>query len=300
MSFLSATLYEENSDLFYGTYTNNYIIRWAFQNKCHHVFDPRVNEWPTNPNEAVTFNPSDVKAGDVIFVRDVPKFFQQLHPFITKPYLIVTAGEYLETTDPQLFTTLDDPMIIAWFSIHACRETHPKFYKLPLGIYQNKKYYEPTTMTQYLANLRKVSKSKLLYLNFDTKTDSDRTELISLFKNEPFCYSRTSPLPFLDYLNEMAEFKFTLAPHGLGPDTYRNYEAMLVGSIPIIKSSQLDDLYDDLPALIIKGWEEVTEEFLERKYREITSKKYNIEKLFLEYWWKEIEDIRQQFLEKVQ
>lgn len=97
-------------------------------------------------------------------------------------------------------------------------------------------------------------------------------------------------------MKEMSDFKFTLSPRGYGPDSYRNYEAMLVGSIPIVHTSQLDPLYADLPVVIVQDWEEINEEFLEQKYKEFTAKKFNIEKLFMEYWWKKIESVRQEFL----
>ena len=65
-------MHEEKSALFVGTYSENFVIRWAFQNMCHHCFDLRP-KWATEP-EGVTFNPEDVKAGDIIFVRDIVKF----------------------------------------------------------------------------------------------------------------------------------------------------------------------------------------------------------------------------------
>ena len=104
----------------------------------------------------------------------------------------------------------------------------------------------------------------------------------------------------IEYMKEMAYFKFTLSPRGYGPDSYRNWEALLVGSIPIVSSSHLDPLYADLPVLIIHDWREITQEFLEKKYEEMKAKKFNIEKLFMEYWRKKIESIREEFLSRYQ
>ncbi len=73
---------------------------------------------------------------------------------------------------------------------------------------------------------------------------------------------------------------------------------MLVGCIPVLHSCYLDDLYADLPVLFVDSWEQVTPEFLNEKYVEITSKKYNIEKLYMEYWWKKIEQVRDEYLMK--
>ena len=41
------------------------------------------------------------------------------------------------------------------------------------------------------------------------------------------------PLPFIDYCATMEISAFTLAPRGFGPTSFRLYEAMAVGSVPI-------------------------------------------------------------------
>ena len=80
---------------------NDFIVRWEFQRICDHVFDPRTVKWahPTSTKPGgVRCNPKDVKPGDTIFVRDIELFFQEMHPRIKAPYIIVTHGEYRETS----------------------------------------------------------------------------------------------------------------------------------------------------------------------------------------------------------
>lgn len=117
-----------------------------------------------------------------------------------------------------------------------------------------------------------------------------------LFVDKPYCLWPERRLPFVDYMKQMAQCKFTLSPRGYGPDTYRTWEALLAGSIPIVKSSPLDTLYADLPVLIIDDWTVLTQEYLEQKYGEITSKKWSIEKLFVDYWIAQIRMIQDDFL----
>ncbi len=290
--------YGEQSDLFYGTYSENYVMRWGFQKICHYSFDPRTNPflWPSKP-AGVTFKPGDVKPGDIIFVRDVETFYKKLHPRIKHPYIMVTAGEYRDKVQEQCVDFLDDKNIIAWFSVHACKKMHPKFHMLPLGIYPDKKYYHPRVkLSQLFSRLRHTPKHKLLYSNFGDLLGKkpERAHVGDLFDNMSYCY-KAKRLPFIEYMKEMSQFKFALSPRGYGPDSYRNWEAMLVGSIPIVHTSHLDSLYDDLPVLIIKDWREITEEFLEKKYTQMKAKKYNIEKLCMEYWWKKIQYVRDAF-----
>ncbi len=294
-----AAHYAENSDLFYGSYSENYVMRWHFQNMCNHTFDPRVSEfmWPSKPG-GVTFNPKDVKRGDLIFVRDVGTFFKTLHPLIKYPYIMITAGEYRDQVKEKFLKYLDDEKIIAWFSVHACEKPHRKFYPIPLGIFQDQKYFKPRAqLTTYFAQLRAAPKDGMLYMNFgDIRNKKpERADVIELLAGKPFCY-KAERMPFLEYMKDMSRFKFTLSPRGYGPDSYRTWEALLVGSIPIVRTSQLDDLYSDLPILIVQDWSEVTLELLERTYRHMCAKKFNIEKLFMEYWTKKIMSVRDAFI----
>ncbi len=96
----------------------------------------------------------------------------------------------------------------------------------------------------------------------------------------------------------MAEYKFALSPAGFGPDCFRNWEALLVGTIPIIKSGTIDTLFTDLPVLIIDKWTDITPELLEQKWQEFTSKRFNIEKLYIEYWAQKIFSTRDDFLKQ--
>ena len=55
-----------------------------------------------------------------------------------------------------------------------------------------------------------------------------------------------------------------------------------------------DELYKDLPILILKSWDEINEKLLHDFYCEYKNKicnnEYNLQKLQLEYWIKKIEE----------
>ena len=54
-------------------------------------------------------------------------------------------------------------------------------------------------------------------------------------------------LQFKDYIAKLGEYQFVLCPPGVGTDTHRFWETILVGSIPIVETSTLDDLYSKFP-----------------------------------------------------
>ncbi len=306
-------------DLFYGEVTASFLTRWEFQENCDHVFDPRtaVWAWPTSHElNGARCNPHDIEAGDTVFVRDIDLFMKEIHPLIEHPYIIVTHGEFRDTCKDSQLDYLDDDKIIAWFSIHPSQKGHQKYFPLPLGINQDlSNHKNKELLSVYLKELRETTpKTQLLYMNFDVTNNLERKQLKDLFMHEPFCTNCDIPLPFQDYLAEMARHKFALSPRGWGPDCYRTWEALYVGTIPIVKrnqfgtlfesceftstSSQLDQLYKDLPILIIDDWTELTQEFLESKYNEITSRTYDIRKLHIDFWFDLIDEMRKNYLGK--
>ena len=156
-----------SAQLFYGETSANFIMRWNFQEFCTFVFDPRTTPWawPTSKKPGgVRFNPKHVKAGDVIFVRDMPLFFQKMHPSIEQPYIIVTHGECRDTCKDDYLNYLDDEKIIAWFGIHPCKSGHEKYFPLPLGVKQGAR---PLSRRKaVLISILKILEKKLLSRNY--------------------------------------------------------------------------------------------------------------------------------------
>jgi hypothetical protein len=98
-------------------------------------------------------------------------------------------------------------------------------------------------------------------------------------------YSRIGRLKFLQQVRKQS---YVLCPEGNGVDTHRIWETLYLGGIPIILSSNvLNPLLSELPVLIIRDWKELYDkEFLEVKWYEMQTKKYNFEKLKASFWIK--------------
>ena len=54
------------------------------------------------------------------------------------------------------------------------------------------------------------------------------------------------PVSRLITWNKQKDFAFVICPHGGGLDCHRNWEALCLGCIPIVKTSKIDNLYKDL------------------------------------------------------
>ena len=79
--------------------------------------------------------------------------------------------------------------------------------------------------------------------------------------------------------------KFVVSPPGNGVDCYRHYESIFMNAIPIIVSSSLDEIFHDLPVLIVESYLSLNVSFLEQQFDLIRKKKnYNYQKLYVGYW----------------
>ncbi|KAJ3068156.1 hypothetical protein HDU98_008690, partial [Podochytrium sp. JEL0797] len=92
------------------------------------------------------------------------------------------------------------------------------------------------------------------------------------------------------YSEVLAASRFAISPHGNGLDCYRTYEALLLNVIPIVKTSSLDSLYEDLPVLVLQSWEDLTVELMAETEVKFAATKWNFRKLYAEYWYHKVRE----------
>jgi len=237
----------------------------------------------------MSFDPTLVKKGDIVFVAigdltNAEKFFNEYHSKINNKYILVTHNG--DRTIPGKFKDyLDDEKIFIWFSQNIELEYHPKLIHIPIGLENShwKRNYV-NLINKFLAQKQHMQKNILLYGNFSLTSNAQiRQPIYNLFKNKSFCYFAQNKSTH-DYLLDVCNSKFILSPHGNGLDCHRTWEALYLNVFPVVKKSSLDALYKDLPVVIVEDWHEVTEEFLEKKYKEICNQEYKKEKLYFKYW----------------
>lgn len=95
-------------------------------------------------------------------------------------------------------------------------------------------------------------------------------------------------IPQEKMFKKMKEHRFVVSPAGNGLDTHATWEALLCGCIPIVPKSDLDELFEDLPVWLVESWEEVTDEKIPEKEKELRNKLYKWKKIFREFWEDEI------------
>ena len=73
---------------------------------------------------------------------------------------------------------------------------------------------------------------------------------------------------FETYMDHINKHRFVCCPRGNGIDTYRFWECIYMGSVPIVESSPLDDLYSKVNCIIV-------ESFFDLKKEQLDNFKYN-------------------------
>jgi hypothetical protein len=132
------------------------------------------------------------------------------------------------------------------------------------------------------------------YSNFHflttTKYGYDRVDAINQIPKNLVYYEPTNIVREKTWINQ-SKYAFVISPHGNGYDCHRTWEALVLGNIPIVKTSGLDSLFTDLPILIVNEWNDINQELLNNTILKFKNSNFNYNKLLLSYWIKIIKDI---------
>lgn len=96
---------------------------------------------------------------------------------------------------------------------------------------------------------------------------------------------------FINYYETLCKSKFCFCPPNVVPDTFRIWDCLYMGCIPIVLDFEGSEHLKDLPILFLDSYTQyltITEEELNDIYDEMISRYYNFEKLTFNYWEKYI------------
>lgn len=266
-----------------------FIGHLTFRNICDHIIDQSTEY----------FDPDQVQQGDTIYLNlwYIEWFTEIVHDQIKCPYILVSGdvGDFLPHPKDQKL--LYDSKCAAWFCRNMVFTYHPKLFQLPMGQDITLFTFDHDEIKFLLEESNKKHDVKnLLYMCFYPRPFGKRPEVVKLFENQPFCFSRNrSDQPFQmisrpQLYQEMAESHFVLSPLGYETDSVRTWETLSLGSIPIVEHTFQDQIYEGLPVVIVHDWEEITEEFLHKKYQELKDLKRD--KARFDYWHNLIKDMQ--------
>lgn len=261
-----------------------YISGDTFRSIAKYVYD-----------EEQSFDPKDVKAGDIVFVslRKIGDYFKNFHPYIRSSYVLITHNGDIGI-DKQIASN-HDKKITHWFSQNVLIK-HPNIVPIPIGL-ENFDYYNHGIISIFnsLRNQSVQKKSKILY-GFSISTNpSERASALNVLKSLQTADSVPERLNSQEYFQLLNAYKFVASPPGNGWDCHRTWEAMYLQTIPIVLSTQasISFVEDGLPMLVISDWNELrkfSEDDLDKLYRKIIGAS-DARVLWMNYWRTKIQKV---------
>ena len=235
-------------------------------------------------NEQVQDLPLEkTRFGSVIYVKlEVLEYFiKTIHPKIRHPYVLVTHNSDIAITK-NFSTFIEDSKLLAWFGQNS-EFDHPKLHPIPIGIANPEWRYGDLSLWSKNLELPPLDRTFKIYVNFNPDTHPRRREILKKIDGNPlYCHSESKDIE--GYIEDLRSYQFVLSPRGNGIDCHRTWEALYMGAIPIVESSKLDPLFEDLPVIIIDRFEDLTYEYLVEAYEKMQKRFFKKDKLSSSYW----------------
>ena len=206
----------------------------------------------------------------------------------------------------QLHKLADDSRISKWFLENCDEKLSPKMHLFPLGargdVFDNDLEWHKNAWEIALkpCNMKKKG-IKTISIN-RTRTGGNgqwkqRAKVLKLLKGnwKNYIDYKHADIPSNIFVKELSKYSFVLCVEGGGLDpSPKAWQAIIAGSIPIIRKTQIYEAYKDFPCAWIDEWTEdaITPTKLKKWLEELSpwfddpSKRNKIlHKLTLKYWW---------------
>jgi hypothetical protein len=232
------------------------------------------------PQDAAFFARNFAGASGLVWVRlgtvardgiacDLDGFVAGALPTITRPFILVTTdGDATSPRDfwpPTVAALLGSPHLLAWYTQNHDGSCAPRVRPFPIGLDLHTSRLGWTTdrrleVLSRLRERRRPAGAQPLRVFSDadvTPNSADRrAAIVSLSgcRHVRKLYSRVGQGTIW---RAYASHPFVVSAHGNGLDCHRTWEVLLLGSIPIVRRSSLDPLYEGLPVAIVDDWDEV-------------------------------------------
>lgn len=217
-----------------------------------------------------------VKSDAVLCVqgtREVLDAFFKLD--ITTPFTLVSIES--DESVPQNIKWLENKYLQRWYSWNSVDN---RVTAIPIGLNHDSQLDAITK-----ANPAQVKYDKIL-LNFkqDTKERKDlfhKVKDLDFVHVEPYKKKWENVNELKNHYEAISKYKWVLCPRGAGQDTHRVWEALYLGSVPVVLKSPLSQLYQDLPIIQLNNWDELSWNKLQSLQSSIPKRK---EKASFDYW----------------
>ena len=156
----------------------------------------------------------------------------------------------------------------AWFAMNV-ELNAPKLHPIPIGL-ANPHWPHGETAALKRVQQSPPPKARLFDTSFSVATNPD----VRRYCVEQTGLAVTPPSPSRSTCVESRRAYFCISPRGNGLDCHRTWEALYLGTVPVVTRSVLTDRHPDLPMIVLDDWAdfrsiEFTRELYERTWGEL-------------------------------
>ena len=231
----------------------------------------------------------EIQDGDIVFCKTdfIFELFSILATVSKKIKVSIITHQSAQPSVDKSFFFMKPECVEKWFSINV-NYNHPSLISIPLGIAND---YSPQNInvSDFKSNIKDLDFQKecLAYLNFSSHTNNQkRKKIIDDYCNQSWV-QKNSNIATSSYMNEVANSKYVFSPPGWGIDTHRFWEALYLGSIPIVEYSINNSMFNMYPVVFYDENQLVTQSELLDNYNS-KLKSIDVEKLTVSWWFNNI------------
>ncbi len=257
---------------------------------------------------------ADIGGGELVWVRGswLPAFVVHVLPRIRGDFVLVTgdSDSSMPSAAPHVaWALLRSPHLVHWYTQnHDGSQPGDRISPLPIGLDLHTVSERPmwgeaiTAPAEQEAQLLTIAeglppvqeRDPRLHLDWGWSTNpqpprkgarllESRAEVAAQLRDLPFVVA-DPPLPRSEMWRRRGQLAFSASPHGLGLDAHRTWEGLVLGQVVLVPTSALDPLFEEVRAVPIPSWSDITEANLRRWLRQAAEIPHPSPALTSEHW----------------
>jgi hypothetical protein len=242
-------------------------------------------------------------------------FLNNVLPHIKHKFVLVSGDSDLcvpleALTKVETYRLLNSPYLVKWFAQNTKIQDNDKIVQIPIGLDYHTITNNPNcnwkirgenslprSQEYTLVSIKEKSvpfyeRISKIYVNFSIHSDrfNQRKQSLNTIPGNLLVLDQEFK-PRTILWSQMIKYTFVLSPFGIGMDCHRTWEALCLGCIPVVCAPHFNNLFEDLPVLIVSKWSDITEDLLKETLNKFSNKSFKYEKLSLDYWQNKIRNV---------